>query len=86
MPVQSIPTETVVITRDDCATFGFPPCEQVTITSDGMLRIQDVCALLNVERHTVYKMIECDVLPAIRITDRVTRIPAEAVQKILARG
>lgn len=76
-----------MITRDDCATMGYPACDrQVTITSDGLLRIQDVCALLNVERHTVYKLIECDVLPAIRISDRITRVPVEAVQKILAEG
>lgn len=76
-----------MITRDDCATLNFPAYDhQVTITSDGLLRIQDVCALLNVERHTVYKLIECDILPAIRLSERITRIPASAVQKILSQS
>lgn len=76
-----------MITRDDCATLGYPGCDrQVTITSDGLLRISEVCNLLNVERHTVYKLIECDVLPAIRISERITRVPVEAVQKILDHG
>ena len=74
-----------MITRDDCATFGFPVLERTyTIASDGLLRISQVCALLNVERHTVYKLIECDVLPSIRITERITRIPAAAVEKLMA--
>jgi excisionase family DNA binding protein len=73
-----------MITRDDCATFGFPVLERTyTIASDGLLRISQVCALLNIERHTVYKLIECDVLPSIRITERITRIPAAAVEKLM---
>jgi excisionase family DNA binding protein len=73
-----------MITRDDCATLNFPTYDQpVTITSDGLLRIQDVCALLNIERHTVYKLIECEVLPAVRISARITRVPVTAVQKLL---
>jgi excisionase family DNA binding protein len=74
-----------MITRDDCATFGFPVLERTyTIASDGLLRISQVCALLNIERHTVYKLIECDVLPSIRITERITRVPASAVEKLMA--
>jgi len=74
-----------MITRDDCATMNFPPLpERITITSDGLLRVGEVCRLLNVERHTVYKLIECDVLPTIRISERIVRVPAEAVQRILA--
>ena len=73
-----------MITRDDCATFGFPPLpERITITSDGLLRVGEVCRLLNVERHTVYKLIEAEVLPTIRISDRIVRVPAEAVQRLM---
>ena len=71
-------------TRDDCATLNFPHLpERITITSDGLLRVGEVCRLLNIERHTVYKLIECDVLPTIRISERIVRIPAPAVQRIL---
>ena len=55
-----------------------------TIASDGLLRIREVCAILNIERHTAYKLIECDVLPAIRVNARVVRVPLDAVQRILA--
>ena len=73
-----------MITRDDCATLGFPDASGTyTITSDGLLRISEVCQILNVERHTVYKLIECDVLPAIRISERITRVPVSGVQKLL---
>ena len=73
-----------MITRDDCATMTYRSAEQqVTITSDGLLRIQEVCTLLNIERHTLYKLIDAEVLPAIRLSERVTRIPAAAVQRIL---
>ena len=74
-----------MITRDDCATFGFPQVERsYTITSDGLLRISEVCQILNIERHTAYKLIEADVLPAIRVNARVMRVPLDAVQRILA--
>jgi excisionase family DNA binding protein len=73
-----------MITRDDCATFGFPAADrQCTITSDGLLRISEVCRILNIDRHTTYKLIQCDVLPAIRLNARVVRVPAAAVQRIL---
>ena len=76
-----------MITRDDCATLNFPAYDrQVTITSDGLLKVHEVCHLLNIERHTLYKLIDCDVLPAIRLTDRITRIPAEAVQRMIDEG
>ena len=76
-----------MITRDDCATFGFPPIERhVTIASDGLLRIREVCAILNIERHTAYKLIDADVLPAIRVNARVVRVPADAVQRILGQS
>jgi diguanylate cyclase (GGDEF)-like protein len=70
--------------RQVVAGYRFPQVERTyTIASDGLLRISQVCTLLNIERHTLYKLIECDVLPTVRITERITRIPAAAVEKLM---
>lgn len=75
-----------MITREDLLNVGFATSVDTmpTVTSDGLMRVSEVCRVLNVERHTVYKLIDCDVLPAIRINARVTRIPVEAVAKLLS--
>ena len=75
-----------MMTRDDCATFGFPDCDrQITITSDGLLRISEVCTILRIERHTVYKLIENHVLPSVRLTPRITLVSAAAVKDVIDR-
>jgi excisionase family DNA binding protein len=74
-----------MITRDTCATNGWPSGE-VTFATDALMRVKDVCAVLCVERHTVYKLIDAGVLDAIRVNARVTRIPAKSVQSILGES
>ena len=53
------------------------------------VRIADVCDFLSVDRHTVRKMIECDVLPAFKLPNghyRVSGLAVAAMSDCQAQG
>jgi excisionase family DNA binding protein len=49
-----------------------------------LLRIPDVAAKLSVSRSEVYRLIALGRLPAVRLSERVLRVPAEAIEALVA--
>lgn len=75
-----------MITRDECATVGFPQAERAyTPTSDQTYRVSQVCRILNLDRRTVYKYIDAGLLDAdaARRHGAVTRIKVVSVDRFL---
>ncbi len=74
-----------MIIRDECATSGWPGAPGgVSLGSDSHLRVSDICAMLKVDRHTVYKWIENGLIESRTINARVTFIPRASLERLLA--
>lgn len=62
-----MPTKTL---RDRCAEMPFP----VPGSTHGLMRVRDAAELLQVDRRTVYKLIDSGVLPSVRLTPTLIRV------------